>query len=487
MNPEFIDRYLGVGDDREQQSGTQGGAVSEPDLPEEPAIGEPEVGFGDYQDREPPAAGPHAVAPPQTHPPAAAPPRSLPGVPAPLPPTATEAPRADAPTDRGRDQGGSDLLGYYTEGDPHRAPAGTPAAHAPQGYGPSEDQDRPSAPPPRDEPPPPAQGHDGWDQVAPAQQGWDVTDDGMGRELRVDQFSKSRREPPEMGWRHAVYVGSWHSVNLGAGPAERRLRDSIAEIGSNIPGNYQVAVVSLKGGVGKSRTTAGVGTVFGTYRTEPVVAIDANPTYGSLARVIAGKSTATIREFLADPDVQTYPKARSYTGKNKQGLEVLGGNQNVANPYGMSEKVFTDTLARTTRFYQLALIDCGSDMEHPVMRGVLRSVNALVIVGGMNVEAAEGAQKTIDWLHVRNRHELLRRSILVLNDASDSATSRSLAEIRQKLGPRVGAVSTVPFDPHLRDGAQLDFPALARRTQLAYIEVAAWLAGGFATTGARPR
>ena len=62
---------------------------------------------------------------------------------------------------------------------------------------------------------------------------------------------------------------------------------------------------------------------------------------------------------MADPEIIAYPKARSYTGKNPQGLEVLAGNQNMADPLFLSASMFTNTLARTRRFYQLALIDPG--------------------------------------------------------------------------------------------------------------------------------
>lgn len=45
----------------------------------------------------------------------------------------------------------------------------------------------------------------------------------------------------------SVYVGSGKLVNLGAGPAELELRANIDAITANIPGNYTIAVVSMKG------------------------------------------------------------------------------------------------------------------------------------------------------------------------------------------------------------------------------------------------
>ena len=308
-----------------------------------------------------------------------------------------------------------------------------------------------------------------------------------GQHLRVDDLVKSRKLPPDIGWRKTVYTLTGHLVNLGAGPAERRLRDQIAAIGTNIPGNYQIGIVSVTGGVGKTRTTAGIGTAFALYRTEPVVAIDANPTYGNLGRLIDPHATASIREFMEDTQMVAYPKARSYTGKNPKGLEVLAGNQNMANPLALSAKLFTDTLSRTQRFYQLALIDCGPDIEHPVMEGVFSAVDALVIVGAMNFDGAVAAEQTIDWLATRNANELLHRSVVVLNDVYHCKNEKFVTTVCDSLGQRVGAVKTIPWDAHLRDGAVLDFDALRRPTRFAYIDLAAWLAQGFTTAATSVR
>jgi hypothetical protein len=51
---------------------------------------------------------------------------------------------------------------------------------------------------------------------------------------------------------------------------------------------------------------------------------------------------------------------------------------------------------------------------------------------------------------------------------------------RHSSTPYVQAVNVIPWDKHLRDAANLDFKDLRRRTQLAYIDLAAEHAGGFA-------
>jgi MinD-like ATPase involved in chromosome partitioning or flagellar assembly len=304
------------------------------------------------------------------------------------------------------------------------------------------------------------------------------------RHIQVGEVVKERREPAEMGWRKVVYVSTGHLVNLGAGPAERQLRDWKARISANIPGTYQIAAVSVKGGVGKTRVTAAVGSVFAEFRGQPVIAIDANPTYGGLGRLIDPRTQTSVRDFLAAEVLVDYPKARFYTGRNKQGLEVLAGNQNVANPMALEAKTFTATISRTRRFYQLGLIDCGAEIEHAVIPAVLSASDALMIVGSCSVEGGLAVETTIDWLAARNGHELLKRSVVVLNDAYRSANKNFITHVTETLGKRVHSVKTIPWDVHLRDSATLDFPALRRGTQLAFIELADELAGGFPTAGA---
>ena len=81
-------------------------------------------------------------------------------------------------------------------------------------------------------------------------------------------------------------------------------------------------------------------------------------------------------------------------------------------------------------------------------------------------------------------HALLRRSALVLNDVNRCFNTEFFNKVREQLEPRVGGMTVIPFDKHLRDSAELDFDALRPRTRSAYVELAAWLAQGFATARA---
>ena len=482
MDPDFMSRYL-PDDNKEQPSAR--GVDQEPDMGADP---QPPAEVAAPEEPSMDAAGPSAmrpdVAPTETT--SLIDRAQIEHLLPPPPPWAAAPSPADPRGFDPRVARGQGQAGPAAGFDPRAGEATTP-------------YHRHAAPPPPqfgEHAQPPAQGNHHLARVPyyappPAQQGWeggsgqwDAAAEAPAR-LRADDANlvRNRKVPPAMGWRHAVWVGSAHAINLGAGAYEQALLDDQALIGSNIPGNYQIAFLSVRGGVGKTATTAGVGTAFAKYRTDQVIAIDANPTYGGLGRLVDPRATTSIAEFSRDDKITTYPMARQHTGKNPQGLEVLPSNQNVANQFQLTSGVFGATLARTRRFYQLALVDCGPEIEHDAMDAVIGAADALVIVGTMNYDGAAAAETTINWLAARNKHDLLRRSVLVLNDIYNNAAKPFVEKVNQTLGKRVGSVATVPWDEHVRDAAVLDWEALRKPTARAYISVAATLAKGFPTAG----
>lgn len=443
-NGDFMARYLSEGPER--------GAPAGPTLPAQdpvipslaPQAQPPLEPWTPPREAAPPATTPQSTAPAQQSLPAAAPAHSEPAA----------APPAQGPNAQVRPAGASSQL---PDGESRSAAPAPPAAAGHQGMSAAERWA------PQADPHAAAYTH---------------------QQIQVGEVVKTRRRPPEMGWRKAVHAATHGLVNLGPGPAERTLRDHTSRIATNIPGNYQISAISIKGGVGKTTAVAAVGTVFRQIRNEPTIAIDANPTYGGLGRLLAPTKQSCIRDFLGHADVTNYSIARQYFGLSESGLEVLAGNQNVADPLALTPETFADAVARTRGFYQLSLVDCGAEIDHPVIPAVLSASNALMIVGSMNIEGGLAVEKTVDWLAARNGHELLKRSVIVLNDAYRCANKRFITHLTQTLGPRVRAVKVIPFDAHLRDAQPLDYGALAPRTRSALIDLAAELADGFPTAGA---
>ena len=110
--------------------------------------------------------------------------------------------------------------------------------------------------------------------------GDDPTDLSSARLLRP------MKRPPQSGWRRLVYVLSGKLINPGESPADIRRRELIARINAPLLGCHKIALLSLKGGVGKTTMTATLGATFASLRGDRVVAVDANPDRGTLSQKI---------------------------------------------------------------------------------------------------------------------------------------------------------------------------------------------------------
>ena len=93
---------------------------------------------------------------------------------------------------------------------------------------------------------------------------------------------------------------SGHLINLGESPRADRYNNLVAQVNRPLRGCYRIAMLSLKGGVGKTTITATLGATFASIRGDRVVAVDANPDRGTLSQKIPLETAATVRQLLHD-------------------------------------------------------------------------------------------------------------------------------------------------------------------------------------------
>ncbi len=226
-----------------------------------------------------------------------------------------------------------------------------------------------------------------------------------------------RKIPPGSGWRKFIHRASFQTLNLGESPAERHYRELQARIRRHIRKQYVIGVVSGKGGVGKTTMTACVGAVFRECRPENVVAIDAAPGFGTLAGRIDESPPGDYAAVLNDTDVQGYADIREHLGQNSIGLDVLAGNRASDQPRPLVPSMFTGVLSRLRRTHTVIVVDTSDDLEHPVMKAVLDACDTLVFVSGLTADASLPVTRAIDLLRSMGYHELVSRSMVILNDS----------------------------------------------------------------------
>jgi putative peptide zinc metalloprotease protein len=102
--------------------------------------------------------------------------------------------------------------------------------------------------------------------------------------------------------------------NLGPSAGELAERELVARVRTPIVGCRRVAVISRKGGIGKTTTTVGLGHTFACHRGDRVIALDANPDAGSMAFRIERQTASSLTQLLAEADaLQRYADVRAHT------------------------------------------------------------------------------------------------------------------------------------------------------------------------------
>jgi MinD-like ATPase involved in chromosome partitioning or flagellar assembly len=291
---------------------------------------------------------------------------------------------------------------------------------------------------------------------------------------------RSPKRAPQSGWRKAVYLGSGKLVNPGESPAERYQRELVLRVNQPLRGCFKIAMLSLKGGVGKTTVTTTLGATFASLRGDRVIAVDANPDRGTLSQKIPIETTATVRHLLRDADKMTrYSDVRAYTSQGSSRLEILASEQDPAVSEAFSETDYLRTVNLLEHYYNIVLTDCGTGLMHSAMKGVLDLADALVIVSSSSVDGARSASATVDWLEAHGYGDLVARSISVINSVRPGAGSVDLDKLAAHFAARTRAVCQIPFDPHLEEGAEIELERLGEPTRLSLLELAAMMADAF--------
>jgi MinD-like ATPase involved in chromosome partitioning or flagellar assembly len=299
-------------------------------------------------------------------------------------------------------------------------------------------------------------------------------------ELSTSTLLRQVKPAPTEGWRRLLYRLSGQLINVGESPRTIRYNELAVQVNRPLRGCYRIAMLSLKGGVGKTTITATLGATFASIRGDRVVAVDANPDRGTLSQKVPLETSATVRHLLRDAEgIERYSDVRSYTSQGRSRLEVLASDSDPAMSEAFSADDYAKTLEILEKYYGLVLTDCGTGLLHSAMSAVLDKADALVVVSSASIDGARSASATLDWLDAHGYEDLVSNSIAVINAVRPRSGKVDMQKVVDHFSRRCRAVRLVPFDPHLEEGAEIDLDMLKRETREALIELAAVVADGF--------
>ncbi|MDV7353121.1 AAA family ATPase [Rhodococcus oxybenzonivorans] len=312
--------------------------------------------------------------------------------------------------------------------------------------------------------------------VRPEQQQYAVS----ARDLSTSLLLKQVKPAPTTGWRRMLYQVSGRYINLGNSAKEQRRIELTKQVNQPLQGCYKIALLSLKGGVGKTTTTATLGSTFASLRGDRVIAVDANPDRGTLSQKIPLETPATVRNLLRDEhSIEKYSDVRSYTSQSRHRLEVLASDSDPAVSEAFSADDYARTVAMLEKFYSIVLTDCGTGLMHSAMQTILEEADALVVVSSGSVDGARSASATLDWLDAHGYRELVAKSVAVVNAVRPRSGKVDLPKVVEHFEQRCRLVRLIPFDPHLEEGAEIELDRLRPKTRNALLELAAAVASDF--------
>ncbi|MFI7875143.1 SCO5717 family growth-regulating ATPase [Streptomyces salinarius] len=366
---------------------------------------------------------------------------------------------------------------------PGQQPGQHPAPPAPQPeYQPQPQQ--PQAPQPQAQAQPPADPRLGaaWpqpmqhDQRQPTNPGAAPLGYTAAVELSSDRLLNNKRQKAKSS--RPAAAGS--RFKLGGKKEEAERQRKLDLIRTPVLSCYRIAVISLKGGVGKTTTTTALGSTLATERQDKILAIDANPDAGTLGRRVRRETGATIRDLVqAIPYLNSYMDIRRFTSQASSGLEIIANDVDPAVSTTFNDEDYRRAIDVLGQQYPIILTDSGTGLLYSAMRGVLDLADQLIIISTPSVDGASSASTTLDWLSAHGYADLVSRSITVISGVRETGKMIKVDDIVGHFQTRCRGVVVVPFDEHLAAGAEVDLDMMRPKVREAYFNLAAMVAEDF--------
>jgi Flp pilus assembly CpaE family ATPase len=133
-----------------------------------------------------------------------------------------------------------------------------------------------------------------------------------------------------------------------------------------------IAVMSPKGGVGKTTVTTLLGTLLAQLRRDRIVAIDTNPDYGSLGRTLAPGHNVFVDdllEVLGHPAL-TVAQLDTSLARAQHGLLVLPAPTDPERMARLDEQAYRRVISRLQEMVSVIVLDCGTGLWEPAAASI---------------------------------------------------------------------------------------------------------------------
>ncbi|MGA5562677.1 hypothetical protein ACPCUV_16075 [Streptomyces platensis] len=233
----------------------------------------------------------------------------------------------------------------------------------------------------------------------------------------------------------------------------------------------QIAVSSIRGGAGKSTLAALLALTYAHYRSDPVLAVEADPALGTLPHRLGAREVRWSGSDLA----QIVEPSMLITDLTGYLIPFAGGGWLLPGSQGaIGTRLDLDTyrvvMTSLRRHFATTIVDCET-LPAEVARTALVTTQARVVATPATAEGVAATRSVLDW--VGGLHSgLLPTTVVVLTHPSpDSGVD--VRRAAEHLGAGGAAVLPLPYDRHLAAGGAIRTELLGERTREAAARIAA--------------
>lgn len=229
-----------------------------------------------------------------------------------------------------------------------------------------------------------------------------------------------------------------------------------------------IAVLSPKGGVGKTACTFILGNVMAGHLQLRCLAIDANPDFGTLGALArdADRSDGSLADVVAGMDrISSAAELRPFVSALPTGLHLLAAPAHADVMAEMTPELYGQLTAFLGRFYEVILLDLGTGITGPIAQFAIARADQTVVVTTPEWVTATTVLGALRHLQGEQASKL----IVVLNQAPRRGSGDREVIEDEFRRQRVGRLVTIPYDLRLRtmlDSGTYTVDALERGTRM---------------------